>query len=536
VQSQTQSFHTADSQAKYRDVLVYIARNFYYPMATSEEFTRLNTVDLQLDSQNYRFSPEFKGKLQPETLSILLDHFDAAKLADEIANDGFFKHESLIGIKDKRKTIIIEGNRRLAACKALLEPEKVPDAFKKKMKALSSIANLEDIKTLSVVIYPNRQSAAKLIEKLHVGQGKKPWDTLSKARFDLEFNSESKEDVVRAHRILDSYTVAKIATTEPEIKKVVYDQKKFNVTNLMRVLDAREFRAYLGIEYGADGRLRILIDAEQFRKAIEIIVSDVVTKPSFSRLTDKPIDKEKYLNGLKSTFTPDPKLAKKAVTADGFEKELRRLEKERESAAKGESKAKGPASPQAEPASNNGSETGSDPSASGNDGGENTGGRPQRKPKQANIIPLSFECKVNHQRIQAVFNELKTLPLSTNCNTTAITLRLLLEISLYNFLDLKGEIAEMKKAMIAALKPGQHPRAHWTPDLSDMLKHIAAPNTSYLSGHTAKLIRKMADSNSEDPVFFYLNQYVHNPEIIPTQEGLKQTWQKLAKLFECVLG
>ncbi|MET0114738.1 MAG: hypothetical protein ABWU13_20480, partial [Limnospira maxima] len=47
---------------------------------------------------------------------------DVRELVQSMAASGFFQHEALIATKESGKNIVIEGNRRLAALKVILDP------------------------------------------------------------------------------------------------------------------------------------------------------------------------------------------------------------------------------------------------------------------------------------------------------------------------------------------------------------------------------------------------------------------------------
>ena len=95
------------------------------PDAESEERNFLAVSELLFDPQNPRLAELGLSKTptQPEILKALWQSMAVDEVAWSIAKNGFFSYEPLfveIDAKSKRK-YVIEGNRRLAAVKLLLD-------------------------------------------------------------------------------------------------------------------------------------------------------------------------------------------------------------------------------------------------------------------------------------------------------------------------------------------------------------------------------------------------------------------------------
>jgi ParB-like chromosome segregation protein Spo0J len=82
-------------------------------------------ADLHFDHDNPRLAEYGITSKTPEAeiLDTLWDAMDVRELVQSIAASGFFPHEALIVSEEKGKLLVIEGNRRLAAVKVLLNPE-----------------------------------------------------------------------------------------------------------------------------------------------------------------------------------------------------------------------------------------------------------------------------------------------------------------------------------------------------------------------------------------------------------------------------
>ena len=80
--------------------------------------------DLTFDCKNPRL-PEFgltKNSTEAEVIKVLWTAMDVRELVMSIAASGFLRHEPLIVAVEDGKNVVIEGNRRLAAVKVLVDP------------------------------------------------------------------------------------------------------------------------------------------------------------------------------------------------------------------------------------------------------------------------------------------------------------------------------------------------------------------------------------------------------------------------------
>lgn len=139
---------------------------------------------LNLDLQNPRI-PKHVKEQNNETLirNYLLEKEDVLRIARSIANNGYHKSAISVVFKHNGKLIVLDGNRRLAACQLLLNPELAPNARDKKaIEDLGKILNGEDFKKLKITIAPSRKEAEKEIWDIHVNQLLKPWQVLQKLR------------------------------------------------------------------------------------------------------------------------------------------------------------------------------------------------------------------------------------------------------------------------------------------------------------------------------------------------------------------
>ena len=142
-----------------------------------------DTDKLLLDPENPRLLLEATAT-QPEILQTLVAHEVLEELAASIARHGFFLEEPLIVVPHTTKAdhfTVVEGNRRLATVKLLLNPRQRatlsvsdwPEPSEKVKKSLNS---------LPTVLYPSRDSVVPYLGFRHI-TGIKKWDYFQKARY-----------------------------------------------------------------------------------------------------------------------------------------------------------------------------------------------------------------------------------------------------------------------------------------------------------------------------------------------------------------
>ncbi len=95
---------------------------------------------------------------------------------------GFFEHEPLIAVKEDRKLIVIEGNKRLAAIKYILNPE-IADYIGINKNVLSVSEDIkQSLANIPVIIVDQGKDAWKFIGFKHIN-GAAKWGSYAKAQY-----------------------------------------------------------------------------------------------------------------------------------------------------------------------------------------------------------------------------------------------------------------------------------------------------------------------------------------------------------------
>ena len=220
------------------------------------EITLRKVSDLAFDTKNPRLS-EFgltnKSK-EAEEIEILWKAMDVRELVMSIAASGFFRHEPLIVVQEDGKNVVIEGNRRLAAIKVLLEPA-IAKELKADVPTITSRAKktLQEVPTLS----GTRKSAWRYLGFKHVN-GPAKWSSYAKARYIADVHREfsvSLEDIAKqigdthktVHRLFRGLMVIEQAARLKIFRLDDRWQNRFSFSHLYTGLDYDGISAFIGL-------------------------------------------------------------------------------------------------------------------------------------------------------------------------------------------------------------------------------------------------------------------------------------------------
>lgn len=162
---------------------------------------------LHLDSRNPRLPEEAQGKSEGEVLNVLYREFFLDELASSMAENGYFDEEPLVAVplklpigledadpnssefrefvsRDSTELIVVEGNRRLAAARLLLDLE-LREKLRIKHWPSPSEPVADDLKILPVIVYLRRSEIIPYLGVRHI-VGIQKWDSYAKARYVVQ--------------------------------------------------------------------------------------------------------------------------------------------------------------------------------------------------------------------------------------------------------------------------------------------------------------------------------------------------------------
>jgi hypothetical protein len=154
----------------------------------------ISPADLLIDEQNPRISQPNVGQHRAIQALAQRQRRKLLMLARDIVNYGLNPSELSIVIPhegDPKRYVVLEGNRRLAALRALENPELLVDAVKanvfKEMRKLSHAYQDNPVESVECLVVTNRAEANHWIELRHTGEregaGIVRWGSDEVARF-----------------------------------------------------------------------------------------------------------------------------------------------------------------------------------------------------------------------------------------------------------------------------------------------------------------------------------------------------------------
>ena len=221
---------------------------------------------LDFDKKNPRFTPDKRpqGEGDAPVIAMLASSADLAELIQSISTSGYINIEPMIVIERDGRLAVLEGNRRLAAVKALRDPQ-LALAAKVTVPTLSSA---ERSKLDEVLVYrvDHESEARDLIGFKHIN-GPQSWDAFAKARFaaswlDDEHRKRAQGDEALslqqiAARMGDQHAtmhrmVAALFVLDQAEGSGLYDiadrkRRSFSFSHLYTGVAYEEFTDYLGM-------------------------------------------------------------------------------------------------------------------------------------------------------------------------------------------------------------------------------------------------------------------------------------------------
>lgn len=307
------------------------------------------------------------------------------KLAKDIVENGLNPADLPIVIPgEDNRYVVLEGNRRLVALKALENPDSFVGALDAgtltKMRALARSYQDSPIDLVQCLVVKNRDEAEHWIRLRHTGEnegaGIVGWGGGEASRFRAR--SGSKDLSTQAMDFLERQ--GELTTAE---------RSDVPATNLHRLLGTPEVRAKLGLGL-KDGELQILADPGQVAKAIKYVAQDLASPDGTKvRHIYKQAQRRKYAAKIPASIAVTPTL-----------KKGRSIESANGAAAK---KTKPPK-------------------------------KPKPPKKRDHLIPHDCVLTISHSRIRTLEVELRSLSLESYTNAASVLFRVFVELSLDEYI------------------------------------------------------------------------------------------------------
>lgn len=259
---------------------------------------------LDLDLRNPRLiGYRKKGTIssQKDLIFVLASRYEVIDICKSILQNGFHPDEIPIVIpsEDGKRLIVVEGNRRVSACKILENPELLKTTiFKNQVLRFKKHPNyqaaVETIKKLNVVILPSRSSAAAYLAAKHTQASIKGWSPYTQGAYYISLREDetitladlkdSLNDQVNLTRIKEvvlfyrlSDFILELDCWSDEERNSLYDQiDDLKIEAIKRLIRNPEFKRNIGSLYINDFGDLITsgLTEDATKKVVEILARD----------------------------------------------------------------------------------------------------------------------------------------------------------------------------------------------------------------------------------------------------------------------
>jgi len=228
-------------------------------------FDDIPIKNLAFDFENPRLTMGEKIKGDEAMVSFLWHQMAVDEIVDSIASNGFFREEPLIVIPEHPgksnpavdKFVVVEGNRRLAAVRLLL------DKTLQERIGAKGIPNADqtlrsELAKLPVGVYEKREYVWAYLGFRHIN-GPKPWDALGKAQFVARVYEDqglSLDQIAQqigdrnatVKRLYRGFTLLRQAEEQASFEREDAIANRFFFSHLYTAADQAEFQKFLGID------------------------------------------------------------------------------------------------------------------------------------------------------------------------------------------------------------------------------------------------------------------------------------------------
>jgi hypothetical protein len=435
-------------------------------------------TSLLLDAENPRL--ELQESQRDVLLAIASTQTEKLlRLARDIVEYGLNPSERTIvtpTADDKKRYVVLEGNRRVAALKVLSTPDLIASAVKpeilRRFKKLSERFLKDPIDNLDCAVVKNREEADHWITLKHTGEnqgaGIVSWGATESGRY-----AERRGKILPQLQVLDF--VKQHGKLSAEAQRRIND---VSITNLQRLIGDPDVRKRLGIEIKNRHVVTRYNDQEAAKGLSKIVEDLALERINVNKIRHKK-DRAKYINSFAKKDLPEQ-------LKEGTD--LRQL------------------GAKAAPS------TGTQP------------GQPKRRSRPGTgmrtaMIPRNCILEITDNRINNIYIELKQLSVDHYPNAGAVLLRVFLELSL--------------DAYITQENLQVHQDAKLSHKLTSTANHLKAKNK--MTDQELQPVRRAAGGQtllaSSIPT---LHGYVHNRHFSPSPLDLKTAWDDLQKFLETI--
>jgi vacuolar-type H+-ATPase subunit F/Vma7 len=440
----------------------------------------LTIEQLSLDNENPRID---SASNQREGLQkVIADEPEKfVRLAKSLVKRGLNPMDRLLVFRPKgtRTYTVVEGNRRAAALKVLVNPASlstlsIDNGLRKRLEDIARSFAAEKVEPIACFDIGSRENATHWLRLRHTGEnegeGVVGWKATAQSRF------LGGEPALEALQFVKTYG----ELSDPELDKI---ERRFNLTTLRRLMESRPVRDRIGIDV-TDGVIHSGLPAEELIKPLRRFVVEIANGELTSRKLHTIQDQANYVDGLNANSRPD-------LSKAGAIRPITEI-----APTAGQSR-KVKARPKAAPS-------------------------PSDRPC---LVPRNTRLNITDPKVGAIVTELQKLRVDTFPHAASILFRVFLELSTDHYMNANGLPAFIKIPN----------RANVDKKLGSKVREVV---DHLISGGAKKkdfdgLSRALGDKQSPLSIDL-LHGYVHNLFVIPKTRDLLASWDEARPYFEAI--
>lgn len=255
-------------------------------MSTWEEVTVDIVSEVRLDPRNVRLDLA-EGVPESDIVQDLFTNEKALALVEGITKVGLLTHEVPIVVERDGELTVVEGNRRVAALKAIQNPYLAPNHQARISKLAQAVLDRDALRRITVKKAPTQDDADQLIAALHTGNQRVAWSPARQAAFfqaQLDAGKTAEQliaqyptiDVrkfITRSKLLELFRNVEYA--DPALRDYVR-KRRFPVSTLARLYENDKFLELVGISLGdhAD-TVTLAISPAMFARVATKIIGDI---------------------------------------------------------------------------------------------------------------------------------------------------------------------------------------------------------------------------------------------------------------------
>jgi ParB-like nuclease domain len=258
----------------------------------------LSPLEIALDRQNPRINI-LSDDTEVQIVKKLIAYEEIIELAKKISKSGLLPGERPIVVKEHGQYVVLEGNRRICACKLLLSPELIPLEYRKVFPALSTSEDIDRIKKVQVDVSPDRRTAEPILTLRHTETGIRRWRPIARMRrvmrlLDEEFTveqiaAEYQESPGKIRKTIREYRLLSIANQLKgltRVERAKLDDPDLKTNPFTRFFDLSGVKEYLAISFSDNGTPHIEPPRKTFDTRMKLVVRAFLNEEDFDTRTD----------------------------------------------------------------------------------------------------------------------------------------------------------------------------------------------------------------------------------------------------------